>query len=260
MLSTLKCILSLSENKCGTKFTKKTKKFITRLPFKTLEKILEILTGQEPLNITETTIYKKDLYNNSQLKFITNIKNVHKKDYNVTLQVSTKCIMFNTLSVKTVNSMIKNSKNRFIFIPLNYGCVLMKNGHQAIIVIDTKKNKSYLVDPNGSPEYFDNLFQENIASIIESMIEQYSKLFNLTYIKTHIWNPFLLVFNHDFRHIENNKVGIGHCVPLTLIIVHIMDKLDLTPDNVFQILGQLKDEELLKLIEEYSIFIYDLFN
>jgi hypothetical protein len=94
--------------------------------------------------------------------------------------------------------------------------------------------------------------------LIESMITQYIDDLNLTtglkykFISRKIWNPHRhgLNYSHD-----NSPIGSGHCVITTTLLFHYIGLTNANIAETFVIVGGLKSNETIELINGYSVGI-----
>lgn len=241
------------------------KKSISTISYSTFEKILEMINNQPIIKYPIFSIYKQHFDNEGDhiLEFIDDIKNPHNETPSFTIDVTDNCIVMNTLSLECISTYIKhNIKEKYLFFCLVYGCELKDTTHQGIVMVDNNNKKIYLLDPNGSPTYFNDIFNFYVNYEIENMIENYFtqlKFFDLHYEYVHItkWNPVNIVLNKRFN---TNEIGSGHCVVISFIIIHLIATLNYEPPKIYNILKDFSDDELLYIIKDYSSGIFNIFN
>lgn len=142
-------------------------------------------------------------------------------------------------------------------MPIIYSSDLKDAGHIGFMLVDSEQNCAYLVDPNGKPTYFNNVVNYNVSDKIEEMLYKYFKCVGVEYIHSNIWNSNNIVINKNFR---NNYISSGHCSILTIMLSHMICKTDMSPKEIYQILGSLNNYELMFVIKIYSEYVYMLLN
>jgi hypothetical protein len=193
----------------------------------------------------------------------------------------------------------KNQGKKYIFYPMSFWDSSIRNGHQVALVIDTVKKQVYLFDPNGRSSFFnhtklyqyvnvtsdsdnkqenkqeikeydfskidrelyDQLYQYNdrlIDKLLSFYCEQISKVVGVkyTFIPSTIWNPYRLNFNMSHK---NSIVGRGHCVIITIMILHYLYLTQYNLKDVIKSFEKLSDEEIVLVIGSYTKKIHDLF-
>ena len=241
------------------------KKYVSTISYNNFEKVLEMINNQETIKYPIFSIYKQHFNNGGDniLEFIDDIKNPQNDTPPFTVDVTDNCLVMNTISLKCMSTYIKhNIKEKYLFFCLVYGCELKESTHQGIIMVNNDDKKIYLIDPNGSPTYFNDIFNFQVNYEIENMVENYFaqlKFFDLNYEYVHIgkWNPFNIVLNKRFK---ENEIGSGHCVVVSFTIIHLIATLDYEPHKIYEVLKDLSDDELLYMIREYSSGIYNILN
>lgn len=129
-----------------------------------------------------------------------------------------------------------------------------------MIYIDVTSNEVYLLEPNGKPSFFNNLMNYDIGKKLETMITNYFNELNIfgtnfKYISVNNWNQKNIHLNKDF---DNHLIGTGHCAILSLLLAHLAMNINMKPKDIYDLLGNLSDEEILFIIKEYSCGIYHL--
>lgn len=241
-------------------YTPEVKKFIERISYPQFDFIQRKINGQTKLSDREYAIYKLN-YTTLECEFISTVTNYDPTEYHTTFDTTDQYLLLNILSPQTLcNYILDNQHTRFIFIPLNYMTMAKESGHIASLVIDNKTQKIYMVDSNGKSTYFDHLLGQKLNQYIELMLLNYvNELNNLgfsyQYIFVNEWNNKEMYFNKYF---DNQYIGIGHCLILTLMISNVMTQFNMDPKDAFELLSQLNDDELLFLIKEYGLGIYNM--
>lgn len=250
-------------HKYNAEFDPKHKKFVERLKYKQFDKVIRLINKQKKIKKAQHIIYKQSYItlNMEPVSYVfTKIRNV----YHTCFDVSDEYLILNALTPYYLYKYInKNRHINYIFLTLNYGCNAKIQHHQAGILIDNKNEKIYLIDPNGFPTYFNELFGIDMSYMIEKLLYEYflelKKFgFNYEYIFTYQWNPNCICLNKIFP--DNNYIGSGHCVILTILIFHLINVFNYNPIEIYEMLNKLSDEELLYIIKNYTTTIYKLFN
>jgi len=228
--------------------------------------LILFLTGQKITKVDSYGIYKQD-YETLNFELITYIMNKPNSYYEFILNISNSHILLNAISPSILATHIANNIDRKnIYLPLIYSCDTKEYSHIALIVINIKDKKIYLLDPNGSPTYFDEVFGNDLTIPISYQIEMtlsqyFNELSNLggsyEYVPVSSWNKTQISLNKSFK---NDYVGSGHCMMFTLLFSNLLNMLDSDPYTIFKILKSYSDEELLFIIKEYSLGIYCMLN
>ena len=153
-----------------------------------------------------------------------------------------------------------NKSLNYIFLPFGYDCELSESLHMAGILINIKKNKAYLMDPNGNPTYFDKYYNEitPISSLVEHALDQFFSKLNtygckIDYVMTNKWNPKNYCINKNF---DEMNIKSGHCVITTILLMHLSSLIGI--EESYKLLTDLSKDELAYVIKGYTIAIYDL--
>ena len=262
--------------------TSDVRKKISTMDFKNYDRIFNFLVDQESVTKLDNisySLYKVNIFTkhfSHHLDITTPIGNM----YHTTFQASDQFIMFHTLSPETMLLfLISNTKKnkRYIFMPVMFGTEMKKNGHFAAIIFDTILNSVYFMDPNGRPDYFNNMFAEvykqsnkelcygdiyddmiiNSNEYIDNCITNYIKILNETfdlkykYISSTKWNPNMYIINKTFSDVT--VIGSGHCVIIGTLLMHCLHLASKDITMIFELFGRLKNEELLEIINGYSV-------
>ena len=174
-------------------------------------------------------------------------------------------IMLRMLHPDIMYNFIKNNeKNKLIFIPLCYDIELSDVLHQASIIIYPQSKTIYLVDPNESGSFFENYMEIKSTDIVETCLDNYFsqlKMYGLIgyrFIRSHEWNKNTISLNSNKLDIYG--LGSGHCVILSVLIIHICNLFNITPTKTYEILHKLTKDELMFIISGYMIGIYNILN
>jgi len=243
-------------------------KKLKNLNFNQFQTLLEIITGQMKVKDPYFTIFKQKIsiaeYGFNELEYVSNINSGIKADtiYHFIFNLTSEYFIFNALSYETTNDIIQKNKDQpYIFFTLNYGSDAKQSGHQAFIMISNIDKGVYLLDPNGRPEYFNNIIGFNVGYQLERIVKSYfdnlCEFYGYDYQYKFVdkWNHKQYVINKTF---DNKYIGSGHCVILSFIIAHIISKTYLEPGEVYKILKQLWDDEILLIIKDYTLGAYSL--
>ncbi|ARF11792.1 hypothetical protein Klosneuvirus_2_228 [Klosneuvirus KNV1] len=251
-------ITSYSKN--SQDYTQEVKKFIERIGYQQFDYIQRNINKQTKLFDREYAVYKLN-YTTLQIEFISLVTNYDPTEYHTTLDTTDQYLLLNALSPQTLcNYILDNQQTRFIFFPLNYMTESKDSGHIASLVFDNQTKKVYMADSNGKSTYFDQLLGQPMNQYIEYMLSNYIKDINnlglsYQYVFIDEWNAKNLHMN---KHFKNSYVGVGHCLILSLMISHVMTQFAIIPKDAFELLAQLEDEELLFLIKEYGLGLYNM--
>lgn len=158
-------------------------KTIKKCPFNKYEKLLNFLTGQEPLaKISPSySIYKASLFTgvaSHHIDLTADITN----SFTTTIQADDKFLFLNCPSAISLMDFLfsnLNGSKRYIFIPVLFGSEVNEVGHFSTLIFDTQKMNVYFADPNGKTKFFDNIFYvhaklQNTSGAIDNSNKQNS--------------------------------------------------------------------------------------
>lgn len=236
-----------------------------------INKLFTIFTNQPNFTNPIYSVYKQD--NEMNFSYINDINN-SKKKYNMIIDICDSQISHDS-SCESIRSngtariilldgfnifylatyLYENSNLRYIFLVADYSSPVYDSGHRSAIMIDNKEMTIQVLDPNGSNDYFNDMFNKEMDLEIENLLKNYFNELkkyglNYKYIYSYEWNPEQLCINHDdkFTKYANN----GHCSVLTIIIANLISVLQLKPISVYQMLNDLSKEELSYVVTSYT--------
>lgn len=236
--------------------------FVTQADHYVTDTLLTLINNQQKVTKPSYSIFKQN-YADSKFEHITDIGNKQDKVYHIVVNASDSHLILNILNPAYMAQHItKNSKQRFCFFMIDYFTELDNAGHRASLAIDNKEHKIYIVDPNGSTMFFNDIFKQDISLQVELMFDNYCKQlapYNINYrfIYTNGWNPENISLNNEVNY---DSIGDGHCLVVTLILANLMSALDADPIAVFKMLDKLAKEELMFVITTYTTAIYNIIN
>ena len=250
VLNLLNSITSLNQR---DGFDKTHFKKIKRLRYSQLEWIISVINDQPSFFGRKHALYKIGLID-LNFELISYIDNDLGDTDHTTLDVTDNLILINTLSPAYLCTYVQNCRSNRIVIPILYGCSAKNVNHRAALLIIRDRGEVYLIDPNGHPKYFNQILGQDTVTTIESAFIQYLQEvkktgLKLKYISVRKWNPNNLVLNRVFK---ETQIGTGHCVVLTLILIHLLCNQIDKPDEAYRLLRSLSDNELLLVISAYT--------
>jgi len=257
--NTLSSVISFS-NSCD--LTDKMKKFNRTLNYKKFDKLISLINDQSIISNKEYVLYKQklDVMDFEVESYILEDTN---EIYPLIVDAIDDYLLLNSITPNCLAEYIKKNYNLdYIFIPLNYGNNANDNSHQSMIMFDNRNMKIYNIDPNGKSDYFNNIFDNDMSFEIDTLLCNYFsdlKIFNINYeyIYSHVWNNKKIALNISFK---NEYVGSGHCVIFSLMLIHLISVLKISSNKAFEMFSTLSESEILFLIKEYSIGMYNIFN
>jgi hypothetical protein len=180
-------------------------------------------------------------------------------------------------------------RSRYLSMPCYYaGMDVAVAGHMNALLFDHRTGAVYLIDPNGTSSFFqadldkahilvsddseeddddddDDEFEQlpdahshhTSASqkLVEGILRDYCKYLSQngggqwTYVPQEDWNPYGLCVNQN---IAASQVGNGYCVVTTLMLLHVLELTQQTPDLVVRKFASLSPDQLLSLIVSYN--------
>lgn len=257
-------VSSITDLAIDNEFSDKHKHFIERMPYKQFDNVFQMITNQKPIKNIAYSIYKMD-YETMDFEFVAyDLSDIDTDNtYHTVIDISDKHLLLNTLTPACLAEYINdNENNETLFLTFNYYCSAKKEAHQSCIHINTKSKKIYLIDPNGSPDYFNNIFDIDLSFLVEKMLHNYflelnMLNYNFKYEFIGSWNNKRLAINTNFK---ETYIGSGHCVVLTFILAHVISILKCHPLDAYIMLKELSEEELLYIIKDYTSAIFNLFS
>lgn len=227
---------------------------IARMKYSQFQQILCLINNQQPLQNVRYSIFKQD-HTNMSFEHIADVYNCEDDVYPNVIDATDENLVLNILSPDYLMEYLENNKLRFIFLNFNYYCSAIESGHQAFIMFDNQEKTVKIIDPNGSPGYFNDIFGLRVDEHIESMLANYFYLLKsggveYKYIPYYVWNKGNIMLNKSFN---NENIGDGHCVVLTFLIMHILNVLECDIADVYKTLNSISNEELLYIIKDYTI-------
>lgn len=257
---------------------------IAKCGFLKYEKLLNFTTGQiSALSIDPTySMYTVDIFTKTAAHHI-DLKGDIQGNYYSSLQVDDKHIIFNCLNLESLmNFLLENTKDttKYIFIPVVYGSMVHDHGHFSVLTFDVILKQVYFVDPNGNASFFNNILykyleknpemkqyvnsedmyidtEELVEKIFEMYIGNFNNLFgeNYKFVKRDLWNPTKCSINKNY---DNTLIKSGHCVCVSTLMVDYLMKTYETPENLVNMLKKLSNDEIIELINAYSIGMYNI--
>jgi hypothetical protein len=238
------------------------KKFVSTLEYKHFDGLLQLINSQNAIKKPSYSIYKMDL-KTWETELVDYVFDASGNEYHTCIDVTDGYLVLNTLTPACLAEYIRaHEKMGVVFLSFNYSCAAKEAGHQAAIMINIKTKRIYLMDPNGSPTYFNNIFEANIDVMLEKMLHNYfaelkSVGYEFRYEFIGSWNKGGLYLNGELK---NEYIGSGHCVIWTFILAHLISHNKYSnPIEAYKLLTSLSEEERLYIIKEYTMGVFCLF-
>lgn len=237
---------------------------VKKISYGTFYHILNMIHNHRMINLEDTVIYKQNLFTD-KFEEVTYVLYDKMMDlFPIVIDSSDDSLILTAPSTYFLAEYIKKEiKNNYIVIPVNYACGLIDSGHIAILAINNVAKNIYLLDPNGKPDYFNNVFTEDVSQNVELLISNYLNLlkqFDLDYkyVNMKDWNPTYKSINNSLDSKYDINVGNGNCLIITVMLSHLILKADFDPSIIYEAFVNLSTEELLFLIKNYSLAIFSL--
>lgn len=243
-------------------------KYIMKMKMDIFENTINMLTGQISPEYAKYYIYSLN-YKRKEInvgEYYYTFKGMcHNRIDLLNCQKRFELIIVSPESFK--NILILNNNNKYIFLPLTFMIFRKEFAHQACLIYNTKDYTMVLFDPNGNFSYFDNSIynfdENNTINSIDRLIQYYCAELNgiginVKYITLNGWNPNKNIVN---RHFPISEIGHGHCVIAMLIIIQLLANIDFQNEtfefqDICDMFSSLKDDELLSIINNYTIMLY----
>ncbi len=253
--------------------------------------LIKILIDQNPPSKNSTySMYKVNILNNEASHHLDIDKyNYDADQYYNTIQCDDQNIFLHILSVDSMLEYIEdNCHKKYLYFPVVFGSEVHKFGHFSVIIFDIAERKVYMVDPNGRSSFFDNMLIKYIektgnkelegvmlnslynnlhidgVNLVNKLIEQYVHEFNFMssinfrFIPSSDWNKNNLVINRTFP--KSCVINSGNCVMMTTLLIHLTHLFqDKEIKEIYHTIAEMPDEELIHLINGYSVGVYNLF-
>lgn len=258
---------------------------IKRINENHIEKLLHVLCDQNLINISNIvySIYKMDIHTFNFSHHIDIIPNGHGQNH-TSIQSELNYLLLHILSPESMALYLTEniSRNkRYTFMPITFGHEYTDSGHMTSLIFDNREYKVYLYDPNGRSTYFNTIYidaylknggkmenslrkdmyvsTENLLNaLIKSYVDELYNKYRIKYefIPSNNWNKNDGVLNKNFK---KSVIGNGHCVIITIMFLHYLSITEDNVENIFNKLTNVCDEELLYIINCYSMGIYNNF-
>lgn len=159
------------------------------------------------------------------------------------------------------NKLIQSSR-RYLAFDVDFVSEIKNGGHSILVVFDTKLKTCFLLDSNGTLDYFNsNILKINFTNLIHSTMEFYCSLLAYDYIKI---KDIGINFNPNHKMISQFQKSFfkGYCKGWTLFLQYII----LTSSNDFEFIDFIRDFQqtdkliLNQLIEIFQVWFYRTFN
>lgn len=266
----------------------KTLKKIKCLSNKHFEKLLNILCDQKSPNSmgVELSIYKIDIQTETFNHHINIKSDLRNDEYYTTIQSELNYLLLHILSIESLVTYLIENKSRnkkYTFLPLFIGSEYYDSGHMTCLIFDNDEYKVYLYDPNGRTTFFNDIVIDaytkihkikredidkellnsmyiNTSDLVDKLIIGYLDKINEVYevkynfISSKEWNKNNKVINRNFG---DTIIGNGHCVITTIMFLHYLYTTGSKFENIYSIITNINDEELLYIINCYSNGIYN---
>lgn len=139
---------------------------------------------------------------------------------------------------------LMDEKSTIICKPIH--CKISKSRHIIMLIIDKRRKKFILFDPNCNVS-MPILIEQNIIQIVNK--------FNNTYNDNYHYEHFMYDKAKKLNRFESANVS-GLCVSISLLIVHYMMITGQTLNQTVKLFSTLSDNHLINIIRSYSLFYY----
>ena len=233
---------------------------IACIEYKKLDGLISFLLGQtqiNTLNYKAFSNWKLDLNTLSPSKLV-DVFLKSDEEWPISFQKSRNLVLLDMLEFNTLAYWIKiNKKQRYLYIPISlcpeYNLNIKHHGHACSLIIDNALGEIYFFDPNGDTSYFGYSSLNPIDILFEEYFKEFELKFSLGYTYVKDTTTKFYVLNRDFSF--STIANPGNCMILSIMFPHF---LTLTQSDIFtgiSQLGELDDNELITLINGYSVGI-----
>ncbi|AYV78884.1 MAG: hypothetical protein Edafosvirus43_5 [Edafosvirus sp.] len=252
--------------------------------------VIDLLCDQKNIDEKDLTysLYKIGYYDNIFKHHLDSIPEENNLYLNE-LTASDQFLLLNIISpMSLMDCILKHANKRYIFLPLSMNVLSKDAGHMTCLAVDVSKKHLYLIDPNGSSSYFNNMFNEmlknnlkkeknipdeikldellddsiyfDVSMLVDDLFVGYCKElekcgFKYTFIPSSKWNSKQYHIN---KSVNNAIIKNGHCLITSVMIAQYMNLTNSEPSEVYELFAQLTDDELLNFINGYTMWIYKM--
>jgi hypothetical protein len=220
---------------------------MSKLSDKKIGKIFYDITGQDNFNVLSHDMFTYD----------DNTKNIYETGQNINFVTSNGCpIIFEEMEEsiiisilpdeELINYLYENIKCNYIGFPIYTHHYKLHVAHISLLLFDNINKKCYYIDSNGKTDkdryFYDSFFNGKIE-----FLQNFGLEYN--YEKSDIWNKNNIVLNYNYRHNELNNDG--NCVIWTILILHLISLLCISPQELYEKLDVCDPEEKIFMLKEY---------
>jgi hypothetical protein len=247
-------LIELDENTYST---------LAKLPHYKINKITQILNEENSLNSDDMFITLKVINNDpSSIEIVTHCKyNPYEHTpfhYNL-LDDGLLCDFIDPISLQ---DKIIITKTRYLTYDVNLFSEIQTAGHSIIVIFDTYAQTAYLLDSNGSFDYFNNSkLGINHTELIHAAMEYYCIMIGYKYTKL-TKQCIKYQSNHKINSVFQKPFFKGYCVGWTMFFKYMLAN---APDT-FEFIQFIKDFQhtdigiLNQLVEIFMVWYYNSFN
>ena len=256
----LKNIYSLDEN-CYLRdsLTKDQYDKICKLPKNQLKK------WYKQINYIFDTNFK-DIFNIFKINFkgeyeeITSCNNISNDNLPFHITILDDSLLCNFISQESLLNKIFLEENRYISYLIDLVTETKKAGHACLFVIDKYKCETFVIDSNGSLDYFNDIFEEyELNYFLHMAFEKYSNSIGFKYINL-LENNINLKINVKINSKKQADFFLGYCKGWSLFFQYLLNK----SEPNFEIIDYLKILSSYKnlgpineLVEIFQVWFYN---
>jgi len=244
------------ESKHIEKLTKEKYDAISKLKYNYTNKMLKLQYPEYALNNNDNFITMK-------IDFLTQILEPviesfgYKETENLPFEVNIldDSLVFDFIHFDSLADKINNTNNRYFAQEMIFHSQIKDSGHSVLIVFDKYLLTSYIIDSNGSLNYFDESFHEiKISEVLKNGLSQYCNYIGYNFITLNDINIDLRLNEMIFSDKQSDFFR-GYCRPWTYYIQNIIIQNRFDPSfNLIEKLKELNKQNLADLMEELEIF------
>lgn len=233
---------------------------ISRLPSKTLQKIICDITKQSNMNTSNRTCY---CYNDQIKSFVQQDKSqFNDNSLNpIIIEYYNEMIFFEMIHLEEmVQYLYTNIDCNYVIFPVFHGYHVDEKettAHISMVVFDNVNKLVFHLDSNGWSE---NKKKYQIEKLIESHINMANGFgLGYAYIESKDWNPDRIYLNVNYHHQEIHDGG--NCMLWTILLIKMLQETKRMPEDLFDHLEKLDYEEkvfILKILGDEILCKYNL--
>lgn len=236
---------------------------ICKLPHNVISKIISTLQTSILFEDMELfNVFKMNF--NKDLEIITSYNFVSEENIPFHIEIYEDNLICDFPDTCTLQNKLDKSKSRYISYELILKCLHSESSHSVLLVFDTKKYETYVIDTNGDLSYFDedDVCQSSVflpkSYYLHLFLTRYSELLGFKYNNISNVNTCI---NVKIKSKSQKKFFDGYCRGWTLFFQHITLVVQDNDFNFIQFIKKFcsKNKKILnEIVEIYQVYYLNL--